>query len=170
MRHRSDSTHLGRTHEHRRALLGNMSASLFIHRRIVTTLAKAKYARKFAERMITFARRGDLAARRHVARYIYDQDAIKNLFDQLGPHFKNRNGGYTRIIKLGNRHGDAAPMALIELVGFDDVAAVQAEAPKKESKSRLKAAQKKAGEAKTGGKKGKAPHLKEQIEHPAEKS
>lgn len=149
MRHLYDRAHLGRSRGHRRALLGNMSASLFTHRRIVTTLAKAKYARRFAERMITFARKGDLSARRHVASQVHDRDAVKKLFDVLGPHFKHRNGGYTRIIKLGPRQGDAAPMALLELVGFDDVAAAPETAPQKESKSRLKKMfQKKSGEAK----------------------
>lgn len=145
MRHLNDKAHLGRTHEHRKALIGNMSASLFLHRRIVTTLAKAKYTRKYAERMITFARVGDLSSRRHVARVLNDPNALKKLFDELGPHFKHRNGGYTRIIKLGLRSGDAAQMALLELVGFDDVSATPVEEPKKETKSRLKASQKKTG-------------------------
>jgi large subunit ribosomal protein L17 len=136
------------------AMLGNMTASLISHKKIVTTLAKAKYARKFAERMITFARKGGLSARRHVASLVNDKTAVKALFDQLGPHFKHRNGGYTRIIKLGPRHGDAAEMALLELVGFDDIAvAPAAEDTRKESKSRLKGAQKKA----TSAKKAAAP-------------
>jgi len=116
-----------------------MSASLFLHRKITTTLGKAKHARKFAERMITFARKGDVAARRHVLRFIRDKEAVKKLFDELGPHFKNRNGGYTRIIKLGPRRGDAAPMALLELVGFDD--AVVEKTKKKARKSKLQPTQ-----------------------------
>ena len=139
MRHLYDRAHLGRTAAHRKALLSNMSAALFLNKRLVTTLAKAKFARRFAERMITFARRGDLAARRHVSRYVRSPKAVQKLFDELGAHYKNRAGGYTRIIRLGNRTGDAAPMALLELVGFDDVAAA---APKKEGKSRLKGGRK----------------------------
>ena len=140
MRHLYDSTRLNRSKSHRKALLSNLSASLFLHKRIITTLAKAKYARRFAERMITFARDGSVAARRHVLRHLHHQEAVKFLFSDLGPHFKHRSGGYTRIIKIGPRQGDAAPMAILELVGFDDAATESA--PKKPSKSRLKAAQK----------------------------
>lgn len=152
MRHLNDKARLNRSKSHRKALLGNLSAALFTHKRIITTLAKAKHARRFAERMITFARRGDVAARRHVMSFIRDKEAVKLLFTDLGPHFKHRNGGYTRIIKIGQRQGDAALMAILELVGFDDVGEVAA--PKKESKSRLKAAQKVAVEEKPE-KKGK---------------
>lgn len=130
MRHLYDKPHLSRTHSHRRALFGNLSAALFQHHKIITTLGKAKHARRFAERMITFARRGDIAARRYVARFISDRDVVKKLFDELGPHFRHREGGYTRIIKLGPRRGDASPMALLELVGFDDVAVETASPPK----------------------------------------
>ena len=135
MRHLYDKVHLNRTKSHRLALFSNLAAALFHHQKIITTLAKAKHARRFAERMITFARQGDLAARRHVHRYVRDKDAVKKLFDELGPHFRHRDGGYTRIIKLGPRKGDAAPMALLELVGFDDVV-IETKSPKK-SKSRL---------------------------------
>lgn len=140
MRHLYHKAHLNRTASHRKALFGNLSAALFTNKRIITTLGKAKYARQFAERMITFARSGDVADRRHVLRFIRDKQAVKVLFDELGPHFKNRNGGYTRIIKLGSRRGDAAPMAILELVGFGDIASSDT---KKETKSRLKASQKK---------------------------
>ncbi len=136
MRHQNRKAHLNRTASHRRALNGNMSASLFLHRKIATTLAKAKYIRQFAERMITFAKKGDVAARRHVIRFIRDKVAVQKLFDELGPHFKNRNGGYTRIIKLGPRRGDAAPMAILELVGFDDAVAETTKSAKPK-KSRL---------------------------------
>jgi len=145
MRHLNTKPHLNRTSAHRKALFGNLSAALFVNRRIVTTLSKAKYARSVVERMITFARKGDVAARRHVLKYVGQQDAVKILFDELGPHFKNRNGGYTRIIKLGTRAGDNAPMALLELVGFDDIEAVGA---KRAGKSRLKEAQKEVVKAK----------------------
>jgi len=126
-------------------LFANLSAALFTHKRITTTLAKAKYTRQYAERLITFARRGGLADRRHVLKFITNKAVVKALFDDLGVHFKNRDGGYTRIIKLGFRKGDAAPMAIIELVGFDDV---PLEAPKGKSTSRLKASQSKPVEEK----------------------
>ncbi len=155
MRHRNDKTHLNRSKSHRKALLGNISTELFMHRRIITTLPKARYARRFAERMITFARRGSVADRRHVLRFIRNKDAVKLLFSDLGPHFKNRDGGYTRIIKIGPRRGDAAPMAILELVGFDD--AVASAAPKKETKSRMKMAQKTAVEEKKDKKRKAAP-------------
>lgn len=139
MRHLYDRAHLGRTRAHRKALFGNLSASLFLHRRVVTTLGKARYARRFAERLITFARRGDLAARRHVSRFIRNPEAVKKLFDELGGHFKNREGGYTRLIKLGTRRGDGAPMALLELVGFEHLEPVvpegKATSPAKKSGS-----------------------------------
>jgi len=159
MRHLSDKTHLGRTAEHRRALLNNMSSSLFLYQRITTTITKAKYARKFAERMITFARRGDLSARRHVARFIHDQAILRILFDKLGPHFQHRNGGYTRIIHLGNRPGDAAPMVLLELVGFDDIASVQVETSVSKSKSGLSNVWKRSSKAKVE----KAPAKKARL-------
>lgn len=166
MRHLSRKAHLNRTASHRKALFGNLSAALFTHKRIVTTLGKAKFARRFAERMITFARRGDVASRRHVLRYVQDSMAVKTLFDDLGPHFKNRDGGYTRIIKLGSRRGDAAPMAMIELVGFDDITKSEA---KTETKSRLKTSQKKAIEKKKSAEE-KKPEVKEVVaDAPVEK-
>ncbi len=141
MRHLNRSVHLNRSTSHRRALFANLSGQLFVHKRITTTLAKAKYTRQYAERLITFARRGTLADRRHVLKSITDKAVVKTLFDDLGTHFKNRDGGYTRIIKLGLRRGDAAPMAILELVGFDDI---PLEAPKSKGTSRLKDSQSKA--------------------------
>lgn len=116
MRHRKKGRQLSRTASHRRATLRNMATSLFQHGRITTTTAKAKELRPFAERLITLARRGDLHARRLAARKIGDREVLGKLFDELGPRFKDRPGGYTRILKLGTRQGDAAEMALIELV------------------------------------------------------
>lgn len=145
MRHLNKRIHLNRTRSHRKALFSNLSASLFEHHRIMTTLAKAKYCRQYAERMITFARRGDLNARRHVLKFIRNKTIVKKLFDELGHHFRNRNGGYTRIVRLGPRRGDAAQMVLLELVGFDDAEASTKPA-KGSGKSRLKAAQKEAVE------------------------
>lgn len=116
MRHRAKGRQLSRTSSHRRALLNNMATSLFAHGRIITTEAKAKELRPFAERLITLARRGDLHARRLVERRIKDRDAIAVLFREIGPRFAARPGGYTRILKLGHRDGDGADIARIELL------------------------------------------------------
>jgi len=116
MRHRKDHRKLSRTSSHRRALLRNLVTSLIEHERIETTLAKAKEARRVGERMITFAKRGDLHARRHVSRYVHGESNVKKLFDTVAPWYETRNGGYTRILKLGRRLGDAGEMALLELV------------------------------------------------------
>lgn len=116
MRHRKKGRKLGRTASHRRATMRNMATSLFQHERIRTTTARAKELRPFAERLITLAKRGDLHARRMAARQIADREVLGKLFDDLGPRFNDRPGGYTRILKLGHRRGDAADMALIELV------------------------------------------------------
>ncbi|MEQ8329612.1 MAG: 50S ribosomal protein L17 [Longimicrobiales bacterium] len=116
MRHRIKGRKLNRTASHRRAMLRNMATSLFRHGRIETTTAKAKELRPYAERLITLAKRGDLHARRQVARKIADRQVLGALFEDIGPRFSERPGGYTRILKLGARKGDAAEMSLIELV------------------------------------------------------
>jgi large subunit ribosomal protein L17 len=116
MRHRAKGRQLSRTSSHRRALLNNMAASLFEHGRVVTTEAKAKELRPFAEKLITLARRGDLHARRLVERRIKDRDTLGKLFTEIGPRFAARPGGYTRILKLGHRPGDGADIARIELL------------------------------------------------------
>ena len=115
MRHRKKGRKLSRTASHRRATLRNMATSLFLHERIETTTAKAKELRPYAERLITLAKRGDLHARRLAAAKIQDRAVVGKLFDELGPRFAERPGGYTRIIKLANRQGDNAPMAIIPL-------------------------------------------------------
>jgi large subunit ribosomal protein L17 len=107
---------LGSGPAHQRLLLGGLAASLFEHERVRTTEAKAKALRPVAERLITFAKRGDVAARREVLRLLPDREVVHRLFEELGPRFADRDGGYTRILKLGPRKGDGAPMALIELV------------------------------------------------------
>ncbi|MGH7548109.1 MAG: 50S ribosomal protein L17 [Gemmatimonadales bacterium] len=117
MRHRAKGRQLSRTATHKKALLANLATSLFRHDKIVTTEAKAKELRPYAERLLTLARRGDLHARRLVARRIKDRDVTHKLFQDLGPRFASRPGGYTRIIKLGHRSGDGAEVARIELVG-----------------------------------------------------
>lgn len=116
MRHRAKGRQLSRTAEHKKALLRNMAASLFRHERIVTTEAKAKELRPYAERLITLARRGDLHARRQVERRIQDREVLGRLFSEIGPRFAARPGGYTRILKLGHRAGDGADIARIELL------------------------------------------------------
>jgi large subunit ribosomal protein L17 len=97
-------------------MLSNMATSLFQHERIQTTAAKAKELRPYAERLITLARRGDLHARRLAARSIHDKEALQKLFDTLGPRYADRDGGYTRILKLGRRKGDGSEVALVQLV------------------------------------------------------
>jgi large subunit ribosomal protein L17 len=116
MRHRAKGRQLSRTSTHKRALLNNMASSLFEHGRVVTTEAKAKELRPFAEKLITLARRGDLHARRLVQRRIKDRDTLGKLFTEIGPRFAARPGGYTRILKLGHRSGDGADIARIELL------------------------------------------------------
>lgn len=116
MRHRVKGRKLSRTSSHKKATMRNMAASLFRHGRIETTTAKAKELRPYAERLITLAKRGDLHARRLAATKIQDRTVLGSLFDEIGPRFAERPGGYTRILKLGNRKGDAAEMSLIELV------------------------------------------------------
>lgn len=107
---------LGRKTDHRKALLRNQVTSLLRHGRIETTVAKAKESQRMAERMITLAKRGDLHARRQALAYIYDEDVVTKLFTEIGPGYAERNGGYTRVLKLGPRRGDAAEMAILELV------------------------------------------------------
>jgi large subunit ribosomal protein L17 len=107
---------LGSGPSHQKHLLSGQAASLFTHEAITTTEAKAKALRPFAEHLITFAKRGDVAARREVLKVVTDRDVVHKLFSEIGPRFAERNGGYTRILKLGQRPGDGAPMARIELV------------------------------------------------------
>lgn len=116
MRHNKSGKRLGRNTPHRNAMLRNMVTSLFDHEKITTTDARAKELRKIADRMITLGKRGDLHARRQVLTVIRDKKVVAKLFDQIGPRFKDRPGGYTRIIKVGSRLGDNAPQSIIALV------------------------------------------------------
>jgi large subunit ribosomal protein L17 len=116
MRHRKDHRRLGRKREHRHALLRNLVTALFQYERIETTVAKAKEARRLAERLITFGKRGDLAARRHVARYVMKPEVVSKLFATIAPWYAERSGGYTRIVRVGHRLGDAGETAFLELV------------------------------------------------------
>lgn len=116
MRHNKSGRRLGRTTSHRIAMFRNMVTSLLNHERVVTTDAKAKEIRSVAEKMITLGKRGDLHAMRLAAAYIREKSVVTKLFSTIAPRYKERQGGYTRIIKLGQRLGDAAPLSVIELV------------------------------------------------------
>ena len=116
MRHQKKTVKLGRTAEHRKALLANQVCSLIEHQRIKTTLAKAKAVRPLAEKMVTLGKKGSLHARRTALATLRQADAVKKLFDDIAPRAADRNGGYTRIIKLGQRKSDSAPVAFIEWV------------------------------------------------------
>ena len=116
MRHRKKGRGFHRTAEHRKAMMRNMATSLFLHGRLETTTEKAKELREYAEPLITKAKRGDLHARRLVARKIQDNIALSKLFEEIGPRYAERPGGYTRVLHLGHRPGDAAEMSIIELV------------------------------------------------------
>ena len=137
MRHRKDHRRLGRKAEHRHALLRNMVTALFQHERIETTVAKAKETRRLAERMITFGKQGDLAARRHVARFVMKPEIVAKLFSTIAPWYAERNGGYTRIVRIGHRLGDASETAYLELVK-------SVEQKEKERADRIAAAEAKA--------------------------
>ena len=120
MRHRKAGRKLGRTSSHRDAMLRNMVTSLLDQERIVTTVPKAKEARRLAEQMITLGKRGDLHARRQAMAYIRSENTVAKLFSQLSSQYADRKGGYTRIIRTGKRIGDAADMAIIELVDYKE--------------------------------------------------
>src|SRR5437867_1036725 len=116
MRHRKDHRRLGRKSEHRHAVLRNLVTALFEYERIETTVAKAKESRRLAERLITFGKQGDLAARRHVSRFVTKPAVTAKLFETIAPWYVERHGGYTRILRLGHRLGDAGETAYLELV------------------------------------------------------
>src|ERR1700710_2683713 len=119
MRHGSAHRKLNRTAEHRRAMWANMAAALIKHEQITTTLPKAKDLRPIVEKLVTLGKRGDLHARRQAISQIRDVAMVKKLFDVLGPRYKAREGGYTRVLKAGFRYGDSAPIAVIEFVERD---------------------------------------------------
>ena len=119
MRHGSGYRKLNRTHEHRKAMFSNMAGSLIEHEQIKTTLPKAKDLKRVVEKLITLGKRGDLHARRQAAARLKQDMHVAKLFDVLGPRYKERNGGYVRVLKAGFRYGDMAPMAIVELVDRD---------------------------------------------------
>jgi large subunit ribosomal protein L17 len=158
MRHNVDGRKLGRNASHRKALYRNLVIALITHERIRTTTPKAKEARRLAERMITFAKRGDLHARRHVASILNDKTAVRKLFDEIGPRFAERQGGYTRVLKLSApRKGDSAEMAMLELVKDGD-------RPKKKRSARKAAAPAKPAPA--AGPAAKEAAVKEAVVEP----
>ncbi len=119
MRHARGYRRLNRTHEHRKALFANMAGSLIEHEQIKTTLPKAKELRPIVEKLITLAKKGDLHSRRNAASRLKEDQYVTKLFEVLGPRYKDRQGGYVRILKAGFRYGDMAPMAIIEFVDRD---------------------------------------------------
>ena len=132
MRHNKSINHLSRKSGHRKALLANMAVSLIEHKRITTTLAKAKALKMYVEPLITKSKEDTTHSRRMVFSYLKNKEAVKELFGTISPKIASRPGGYTRILKVGFRHGDSAEMALIELVDFNEAAL--ASSPKKEAK------------------------------------
>jgi large subunit ribosomal protein L17 len=151
MRHQKHTRKLGRTSQHRDLMLANIVASLIIHKRVKTTLAKAKAARPLAEKLVTLGKGGTLHHRRLAVAKIGQKDAVATLFKEIAPSFKDRNGGYTRIIKLGPRQSDAAPVAFLEWVDFVVQAepAPAAEKPAKAAKAEKPKAEKPKKEKKS---------------------
>lgn len=131
MRHQKKTVKLGRSQAHRDAMLSNQVCSLIIHQRIRTTLAKAKAARPLAEKMVTLGKKGTIHARRTATAYLHQDTAVKKLFDEIAPRSAARKGGYTRIVKLGQRKSDSAPMAVLEWV--DSAVAAEPEPEKAEA-------------------------------------
>ncbi len=162
MRHGKKFNHLGRTADHRNAMLANMTISLIMHKRITTTLAKAKALKKYAEPLITRSKEDTTHSRRVVFSYLQNKEVMKELFGVVGPKVGDRPGGYTRIIKLGHRPGDGADIAFIELVDFDENMAKAPKAAKRTRRSR-KAAPK--AEAPV-----EAPAAEETVEAPVEEA
>ena len=146
MRHRVKGRKLGRTASHRKATLIALATSLLKHKRIKTTLAKAKETRSFVEKLITKAKKNDLQAQKRVIEFIKDKETVKELFAEIIPKIGDRPGGYTRVIKLGNRLGDAASMALIELVDYNDI--LNAKDEERKAARETKAKEKKKAEEK----------------------
>ena len=147
MRHNKKFNHLSRTADHRHAMLANMAISLIMHKRITTTLAKAKALKMYVEPLITKAKEDSTNSRRVVFSYLQNKEAIKELFGPVAQKVGDRPGGYTRIIKLGTRQGDAASVAFIELVDFDENMAKAPKAEKKTRRSRRSSGKAAAAEA-----------------------
>ena len=157
MRHRKRGRHLSRTASHRKALLASLSVSLLMHKKIQTTVAKAKETRRVVEKLITRAKNAyrreqegnpkDVHARREVFRFLRDRDAVKELFNDIAGKVSNRPGGYTRVVRLGQRYGDGAELAVIQLVDFTVSESAQSKKSEKEKKKPKKEKTKRSGEA-----------------------
>lgn len=147
MRHRRAGRKLGRTTAHRDMMMRNLVTSLFLYEKIITTVAKAKELRSVAEKMVTLAKREDLAARRQAAEVLNDEKALKKLFDAIGARYRDRSGGYTRITKLDYRMGDGAPLAAIELLGAESAPEAKGEGPAKAGRRRRRRRRGKGGGA-----------------------
>src|SRR5262245_11922686 len=170
MRHRRDHKQLSRTMEHRKALLRNLVTALFQYERIHTSVAKAKEARRLAERLITFAKRGDLHARRHVSRFVYRETVTKKLFDTIAPWYAERPGGYTRIVRIGKRRpGDNSEVAFLELIKTTEQKAAdrkrreEAAEAKEEAKKRSRRGEGLAAQAAADLEEGKEKKKKERA-------
>ena len=157
MRHNKSVNHLGRKSGHRKALLSNMACSLILNKRIITTVAKAKALKTYVEPLITKSKEDTTHSRRIVFSYLKDKNATAELFRTIAPTVANRPGGYTRVLHTGFRQGDAAEMALIELVDFNEAALASATEKKAAKKT-----------TRRGGKKAAAPAAEAQTEAPAE--
>ena len=138
MRHNVKGRKLGRTASHRKATLNSLMTSLLKYKRIKTTLAKAKETKGFAEKLVTKARKGDLHAKKQVMEVIKDKEVVKELFSEIIPKIGERPGGYTRVVKLGHRMGDAAQMAILELVDYNEVVTARAEQQKEKREAKAK--------------------------------
>src|SRR6059036_2787635 len=167
MRHQKKTIKLGRTAAHRRALLANQVCALIQHQRIKTTLAKAKAVRPLAERMVTLGKNGSIHARRTAFATLRQKNAVKKLFEDIAPRSAERNGGYTRIVKLGQRKSDSGPMAFIEWV---DMAEVVEEKPREERKAKRKTAEPKPERTEPERVESKAKEPAAKEEKPAEPS
>src|SRR5512146_496988 len=148
MRHLKRTAKLGRTGQHRNAMLANLVCSLIKHKRITTSLAKAKAARSVAEKLVTLGKRGTIHDRRLAAARLHQEDAVKILFNEIAPAQKERHGGYTRIVKMGQRQGDAGQAAILEWVELPAAAAPAPEPAKTETKAETKSEEKAAEAAK----------------------
>jgi len=160
MRHNKAINHLGRKSGHRKALLSNMASSLILNKRIITTVAKAKALKTYVEPLITKSKEDSTHSRRVVFSYLKDKNAVSELFRTVAPKIADRPGGYTRVLHLGFRQGDAADMALIELVDFNEAALANAPKAAKKATRRSKAKKAEAEEA--------APQ--EQVQQPEQKA
>lgn len=164
MRHGRKIKKLGRKWAHRKALMRNLLTALFTHQRIKTTIAKAKETRKLADRLITFAKENTLAARREVRRYLPDENLVHKLFSEIAPHLTDRQSGYTRVYRLGPRFGDAAEMALLELVSRKEKEVKKESKKQKVVKEKKPKSEKVKEKGKVKEKTEKAPKTKKKRE------